>query len=114
MTHLIFGIGGYELVFVLAIILMLFGSKNIPELARTFGRIMAQVKNASNDLKHEIQKGAEDSGVDKLSDSITKGIDQTRSQISDQVNSVANPFKENIDQLEDQIKDSTGPIKRRR
>jgi len=53
-----FGIGGGELIFIAIIALMLFGTDKLPEAARTFGKFMAQVKNASNDIKSEIQKSA--------------------------------------------------------
>ena len=39
-----FGIGGGEIFFILIVILMLFGSDKIPEIARTLGKGMAQLK----------------------------------------------------------------------
>ena len=54
-----FGIGGGELIFIMFIVLMLFGSDKVPEIARTMGKAMAQLKHATNDIKNEIQKGAE-------------------------------------------------------
>ena len=62
-----FGIGGGELIFIMFIVLMLFGSDKVPEIARTVGKTMAQIKNATNDIKSEIQKGAEANGFDKQS-----------------------------------------------
>lgn len=59
-----FGIGGGELIFILFIVLMLFGADKVPEIARTMGKAMAQLKNATNDIKNEIQKGAEANGYD--------------------------------------------------
>ena len=59
-----FGIGGGELIFIMFIVLMLFGSDKVPEMARTMGKAMAQLKNATNDIKNEIQKGAEANGLD--------------------------------------------------
>ncbi len=62
-----FGIGGGELIFIMFIVLMLFGSDKVPEIARTVAKTMAQIKNATNDIKAEIQKGAESNGFDKQS-----------------------------------------------
>ena len=53
-----FGIGGGELIFIILIVLMLFGADKIPEIARGFGKGMAQLKNASNEVKYEIQRSA--------------------------------------------------------
>ena len=56
---LLFGMpGGGELVFVVLIIIMLFGSKKIPELARSLGKGMREIKNATNDIQQEIREGA--------------------------------------------------------
>ena len=57
-----FGIGGGEIVFIMFIVLLLFGADKVPEMARGMGKMMAQLKNATNDIKNEIQKGVEDNG----------------------------------------------------
>jgi len=57
---LIFDISGGELLIVLTFALMFFGSKGIPDLARTLGRTMRQVRDASNEVQREIQRGAHD------------------------------------------------------
>ena len=69
-----FGISGFEFIFVLVIILMLFGSDKIPEIARTLGKTMRQLKHATNDIKNEIQKSAEANGID--TNSLTGGISE--------------------------------------
>src|SRR6187551_1038338 len=81
-----FGIGGGELVFIMFIILMLFGSDKVPEIARTMGKAMAQLKNATNDIKNEIQKGAEDNGFDQkmlgdLTNNITSEINSAKANL---------------------------------
>ena len=48
-------IGGPEIIIVLLFIVMLFGSKKIPELAKGLGKAMREVKDASNDIKKEIR-----------------------------------------------------------
>jgi sec-independent protein translocase protein TatA len=81
-----FGIGGGELIFILFVVLMLFGSDKVPEMARTMGKAMAQLKNATNDIKSEIQKGAEDNGFDQkmfsdLTNNITSEINSAKSNL---------------------------------
>jgi len=43
---------------VLLFVLLFFGSKGIPDMARTLGRTMRQVRDASNEVQREIQRGA--------------------------------------------------------
>lgn len=85
-TKNMFGIGGGELIFIMFIVLMLFGSDKVPEMARTMGKAMAQLKNATNDIKSEIQKGAEANGFD------TKSLSDFKGNISTEINKA----KENL------------------
>lgn len=57
---LLFDISGGELIVVLLFILLFFGSKGIPDIARTLGRTMRQVRDASNEVQREIHRGAQD------------------------------------------------------
>ena len=51
-------IGGPEIVVILLFIIMFFGSKKIPELARGLGKAMREVRDASNEIKNEIRDSA--------------------------------------------------------
>ena len=110
-----FGIGGGELIFILFIALMLFGSDKIPEIARMLGKIMAQLKNATNDLKSEIQKGAEANGLDKTFQEMHGNFTDIKGNINSEINKAkTNLLADTIvkkDSIEE-IEDSTGPIKR--
>jgi len=109
------GIG--ELLLILVVVLMLFGSKEIPDIARFLGKTMAQLKNATNEIKSEIQKGARDNGMDI--DSITGGISKEINKAKTEINQMTNPI-ENIDlgienpieKVKEDIENVTGPIKR--
>jgi sec-independent protein translocase protein TatA len=57
---LIFDISGGELMIVLLFVLLFFGSKGIPDMARTLGRGMRQMRDASNEVQREIQRGTHD------------------------------------------------------
>lgn len=53
-------IAGSEILLILVFVLIFFGSKSIPGLAKTMGRAIRQVKGASADIQNEIKKsGAE-------------------------------------------------------
>jgi sec-independent protein translocase protein TatA len=47
-------LGGGELMVVLVVALILFGSKRIPEFAKGLGQAMKEFKKASNDVSNEI------------------------------------------------------------
>ena len=100
-----FGIGGGEILFIILVVLMLFGSDKVPEIARTLGKLMAQLKNATNDIKSEIQKGVdgvtEDSSLSDISSEITKAKE----------NFIGNGTS-TIEKIKDDIEEVTGPIKR--
>ncbi|MBS1272081.1 MAG: Sec-independent protein translocase protein TatA [Candidatus Marinimicrobia bacterium] len=48
-------LGPTELIIILAIILLLFGSKKLPELARGLGRGIREFKDATNEITDEIK-----------------------------------------------------------
>lgn len=52
--------GGMELFLIILVVLLLFGAKRIPELARGIGQGIQEFRKASDDIKKEIDKGADD------------------------------------------------------
>ncbi|MAD50015.1 MAG: twin-arginine translocase TatA/TatE family subunit [Flavobacteriales bacterium] len=58
MTSILLFIGGPEIVIIMLVVVMLFGSKKIPEIARGLGKGMRELKDASNDIKREIRSSA--------------------------------------------------------
>jgi sec-independent protein translocase protein TatA len=107
-----FGIGGGELVFIMFIVLMLFGSDKVPEMARSMGKAMAQLKNATNDIKSEIQKGVEANGLDTKSLSDMTG--NINSQISKAKEDLLGDTITQATKVKEDIEDATGPVKRQR
>ncbi|SHF98778.1 sec-independent protein translocase protein TatA [Flavobacterium fluvii] len=112
-----FGIGGGELIFILFVILMLFGSDKVPEIARTMGKAMAQLKNATNDIKNEIQKGAEDNGLDQktlnnFTGNITSEINSAKANLLGDTNplsGISDAVSNEIDKTKSSILDNTIP-----
>ncbi len=51
-------ISGGELILVFIVFLMLFGAKNIPDVARTLGKAMRQFKEATNDIQRDIENSS--------------------------------------------------------
>lgn len=115
-----FGIGAGELVFILIIVLMLFGSDKIPDIARGLAKGMAQIKNATNEIKHEITKSVDESGVVNdikeavKVDDIKKSVgydDLKESMKLDHFNPLADVQQE-VEKAKEDIDTLTGPIKR--
>ena len=58
-TILAFGMpGGWELVVIVMVIILLFGAKKIPELAKGLGKGIREFKDASKEIKDEIEQSA--------------------------------------------------------
>ena len=49
-------IGGMELLGILAIALILFGPRRLPEIGRTLGKTMQQFRRAANDLRVDLER----------------------------------------------------------
>ncbi|QCR22514.1 twin-arginine translocase TatA/TatE family subunit [Pontibacter sp. SGAir0037] len=49
------GLGGSEVMLILFAVLLLFGAKRIPELARGLGRGIREFKDASKEIRNEIE-----------------------------------------------------------
>lgn len=81
-------LGPTELIIIFAIILLLFGSKKLPELARGLGRGIREFKDATNEITDEI-KNAESSqpkrelNRDEKQTQESKGADEEAPEESD-------------------------------
>ena len=53
-------IGGSEIIIILFFIVIFFGADKIPSLARSAGKIIREIQDASNDVRKEIQKNSSD------------------------------------------------------
>ena len=86
-------IAGSEILLILVFVLMFFGSKSIPGIARTMGRTIRQIKDASQEVQEEIRK----SGGDIRSDfNLQRMMDETKEDI-------AAPFREHARTLDQAV-----------
>lgn len=83
-------ISGTEIVFVLFIVVMVFGADKIPEIARGLGKGMRQLKDATNEVKAEIQRSAEKQGIntEEITGNITKEIEEVKKDLGEITGSV--------------------------
>ncbi|MDP5172613.1 MAG: twin-arginine translocase TatA/TatE family subunit [Bacteroidia bacterium] len=51
-------LGGPEVILILVVVLLLFGAKKIPDLARGLGKGIREFKDASQEIKREIDSEA--------------------------------------------------------
>ncbi len=100
-------VSGTEILLILIFVLIFFGSKSIPSLARTMGRAIRQIKDASNDIQNEIKKsGAEmkkdlnlEGIIKETAEEIKTPLDQMAQDIDSSVKyepSKSSPIKEEI------------------
>ena len=86
-------VAGSEIVLILVFVLIFFGSKSIPTLARTLGRITRQVKDATSDIQREIKKSSADMKNDlnlsalikETQEDIQQPLDQMMNDIDDSI-----------------------------
>lgn len=53
--------GGWEIVLILAVVLILFGAKKLPELAKGLGQGIKEFKKATTEVQNEITTAMDDS-----------------------------------------------------
>lgn len=85
-------IGGTEIIFVLFIVVLVFGADKLPEIARGLGKGMRQLRDATNDIKQEVTKSAKENNI--IDKDVTKNV------------------QEEIDKIKDDLEDFTGSLKR--
>jgi len=82
---LLFGISGGEVIIVLLFVLIFFGADKIPGFARTMGRTIRQIKDATSDIQRDIHNSARD----------------VKDQFQEQSSDIQNSVKKVKDQFED-------------
>lgn len=84
-TAFFLNIGGGEFMIILMFILIFFGSKRIPELARSLGKGMREVKDATDSIKQEISGSVRD---------VEREIYENRKNFSEEMDQVRKKIEE--------------------
>ena len=96
-------IAGTEILLILVFVLVFFGANSIPSIAKTMGRAIYQIKNASDDLKSEIKKSTGDIKKDlnlkelikETEEDINLPMDQMMTDIENTINYEPKKHKKN-------------------
>jgi len=92
-------ISGQEIVFALLIALLLFGSKEIPKLARTFGKGMKEFKRATDDIKQEFENSTPEVMEDfkDIKNNLTKDAKEIKKNLTKDADNIMKGVKKNLD-----------------
>ena len=75
--------GGSEIVLILVVVLLLFGGKKLPELARGLGKGIREFKDASDGVKREIHRNINAMDLDKEEEQDVKNTHSQRHHPTD-------------------------------
>jgi sec-independent protein translocase protein TatA len=78
-------VDGYEVLVIILVVLIFFGPKSIPGIAKTLGRALFSIRTASEELKSEIRKSGVDIKKDLNINEILKQQEEQILQPMDQV-----------------------------
>ncbi|MCE3260817.1 MAG: twin-arginine translocation protein TatA/E family subunit [Bacteroidetes bacterium] len=73
---LFLNLGGGEVIMIVFVILLLFGGKGIPNIARTLGKGMREFKDAASGLQKDIQQS-----TGGLTDQVNEHIQEIKKEI---------------------------------
>ncbi|WP_439130797.1 Sec-independent protein translocase subunit TatA/TatB [Polaribacter sp.] len=86
-------IGAPEIFVIMLIVVMVFGADKIPDIARGLGKGMRQVKDATNDIKREINNTSKEHNLDT---NIAKDINKEINGVKDDIDDFTGPIKRNM------------------
>ena len=86
-------IGAAEIMVILLIVVLVFGADKLPEIARGLGKGMRQLKDATNDIKHEVTKSAKESNI--IDTDVTKNVTDELNKVKDDLEDFTGSLKRN-------------------
>ena len=104
-----------EVVIILIFVLMFFGSKNIPGMARSVGKGLRQLRDATDDIKRDIRHSVDGmekevkknmSGVDFQKDA-KDAIDSVQKNLDNIIKKPKSYVQDNVKEFKDSVLDSS-------
>ena len=99
MSFVLFFISGAEIFVIVLVVLLIFGADKVPEMARTLGKTVKSVREATDDIKYELTK--ESYKLDEANKTMAKDLEEEKKSLAQQAKSI-----------KEDIEDAVGPIKR--
>ena len=82
-------ISSTEIVFILFIVVMIFGADKIPDIAKGLGKGIRTLKNATTDIKSEIKRSAKSHEIETdISQDVADEINKVKDEVNDLAGSV--------------------------
>ena len=78
---------------ILLIVVLVFGADKLPEIARGLAKGMRQLKDATNDIKHEVTKSAKESNI--IDSDVTINITDELKKVKDDLEDFTGSLKRN-------------------
>ncbi len=91
-SFLFLSLGGGEIFFILLVLLLLFGSKSIPDIAKGLGKGVREFKKATSDIQKEFQ--------------VPKEVNETVKKVKHQIRETSNQIKETSNQIKDSFNEN--------
>ncbi len=83
-----------EILIILIVVVMLFGTKSLPEIARGLGHMVRQFNTAANDIKREILDPSVISNpIEKIKDEFKESIGDIEKEVKEGVKEMKNSFE---------------------
>ncbi|HPE77656.1 MAG TPA: twin-arginine translocase TatA/TatE family subunit, partial [Draconibacterium sp.] len=103
MVNSILFISGGEIVLVMLLALLFFGSKAIPDIAKTLGKGMREFKKATNEIQREINDYSSD--IKRDMDEISNSVNKQATEIKKEMNEVSSSVSRDADEITKEIKE---------
>lgn len=106
MIYAFFNLGFGEIFIIFVLVLLLFGADKIPEFARSMGKGLRVLKDATDGVKRDIQ-----SSVDEVKTDMNKNMEGVKKEL-EPITSVHNQVKHDVSQYTKKAKESIGSVEK--
>lgn len=99
------GVSGGEILIIMLVVLVLFGSKKMPDLARGLGKGYQEFKRATDDIKREIMENTSDivNEVNDIKSDLQGGISDFKNDVTGNLNDVKSEVNKNLSSIKTEI-----------